>query len=485
MYYILNHTDQIIAADNQLLELLHLESIDELTKQIILGDIDFTTLTQESIRFITQSETIIFTTHTSSLSSLLGDLRLVQLITQDEEKEDFSTLTLNDNDSPRLSSIDEEDKQEVLDKDITPSIKDIDDLISIENSSEDLDFEILDDLKEAPSETEAFTLLDDSDISDKSPTLATTDEESIDNDVLFDLTIPNEPEVAIDEISLDETTIPEVEVPATEKEEVFQDKPEEIDTTPIIIHIDEVSENIGISQEDYKTFLNEYIDTAISLESDLQSANTDTRNTAISTLIQLADVLELPSVNNIISNLKDPSTYENTNNIEIFYQTLARLTTQTKDIAAVDILTLEEPSIIKEEIIDQKSSIQKENDTAGFGTLNLEGIHPIHFDFQLEEAANDLSLPVELIEEFVHDFIDQAHTETEKMLSAYEKGDLDAIQKIGHMLKGASSNLRINALSDTLYNIQFCEDSSQLEDFIKQYWGHFLSFEQQINALSN
>jgi HPt (histidine-containing phosphotransfer) domain-containing protein len=102
----------------------------------------------------------------------------------------------------------------------------------------------------------------------------------------------------------------------------------------------------------------------------------------------------------------------------------------------------------------------------------------------MEEAANDLSLPVELIEEFVHDFIEQAHTETEKMLLAYEKGDLDAIQKIGHMLKGASSNLRINALSDTLYKIQFCEDSSQLEDFIKDYWGHFLSFETQINLTS-
>ena len=119
-----------------------------------------------------------------------------------------------------------------------------------------------------------------------------------------------------------------------------------------------------------------------------------------------------------------------------------------------------------------------------FGTIDLSNIKPIHFDFQLEEAANDLSLPVELIEEFVNDFIDQAHIETEKMLEAYEKGDLDAIQKLGHLLKGASSNLRINPLSDTLYQIQFCEDSSQLEDLIKDYWGHFLSFEIQINALS-
>ena len=71
------------------------------------------------------------------------------------------------------------------------------------------------------------------------------------------------------------------------------------------------------------------------------------------------------------------------------------------------------------------------------------------------------------------------------MLTAYEKGDLDAIQKIGHLLKGASGNLRINTLSDTLYQIQFCEDSSKLENYIKNYWGHFLSFENKIDMISN
>jgi HPt (histidine-containing phosphotransfer) domain-containing protein len=119
-----------------------------------------------------------------------------------------------------------------------------------------------------------------------------------------------------------------------------------------------------------------------------------------------------------------------------------------------------------------------------FGNIDLNDVKPIHFDFRLEEAANDLSLPVELIEEFVHDFIDQAHTETKNMLDAYEKGDLETIQKIGHMLKGASSNLRIKALSETLYKIQFCEKSEEMEDLIKDYWGHFLAFETQINLTS-
>ena len=136
-------------------------------------------------------------------------------------------------------------------------------------------------------------------------------------------------------------------------------------------------------------------------------------------------------------------------------------------------------------LFKKKYLARKKPSAESFGTISLEGIKPKHFDFQLEEAANDLSLPVELIEEFVHDFIDQAHVETKKMLEAYEDGDFDTIKKIGHLLKGASSNLRINALSDTLYKIQFCEDSNQLEPLIKDYWAHFLSFEHQINVISN
>lgn len=93
-----------------------------------------------------------------------------------------------------------------------------------------------------------------------------------------------------------------------------------------------------------------------------------------------------------------------------------------------------------------------------------------------------MSLPIELVEEFVHDFIEQAHSETKKMLHAYEKGDLESIQQIGYHLKSVSGNLYITTLSDTLNDIQLCEDPSKLKKLIRKYWGQFLSFEQQINT---
>ena len=120
-----------------------------------------------------------------------------------------------------------------------------------------------------------------------------------------------------------------------------------------------------------------------------------------------------------------------------------------------------------------------------FGDIDLSDVKPIHFDFQISAAAEELSLPESLIEEFMVDFVEQAHSETDNMLRAYKEGDLKTVNKIGHLLKGVSSNLRIIPLSETLYKIQFCEEPNDLKNLIEDYWGHFLFFEKQINTLSN
>jgi len=250
----------------------------------------------------------------------------------------------------------------------------------------------------------------------------------------------------------------------------------EKDTTPISINIAEVSEKIGVSTEDYKAFYDEYLDTANTLKSDLKGEDTAKRSTAITTLSHLGYMLYLPEVGDILTHLGEVNNEEAQTEIIHFYDTISR-------IKLVEEIK-ETPKAKIEEVI--QAPIKKEKPIVkGFGTINLENVKPIHFDFQLEQAANDLSLPVELIEEFVNDFIDQAHIETVKMLQAYEEGNLDTIQKIGHLLKGASSNLRIVPLSDTLYQIQFCEDPKLLEGYILDYWGHFIAFETKIKMISN
>jgi len=424
MYYILNETDQIIAADDHLLGLCAVNNINELSSKLAVGELQFD-LSETSLSILIDNSDKIFSISKTSLSSMLGHLTLVELAA---EENDLSGLALDE-----------------LREDLTPLDLDSD-FISIRSDVEE----------------EKDTVQDD----------------------LFDDLFADVKEEVSEELSEVVATAETFDLDLSEESDLFETAYDTDDNAEILIDIESISQEIGISQEDYNLFLDEYIDAAISLEEDLQSDEAEKRSNAIGTLSHLGEVLRLPVIGGVIADISSASAETQTEMIASFYSTLSRLTTQKSDqedssMEILDSVTVtEEPeaaaAVTPEPVVNENS----------FGTIDLDDVKPIHFDFQLEEAANDLSLPVELIEEFVHDFIDQAQIETKKMLESYEKGDLDAIQKIGHLLKGASSNLRINPLSDTLYQIQFCEDSSQLEDFIKDYWGHFLSFEIQINALS-
>ncbi len=483
MYYITNQNNQIIAIDPSLLTLLEVENIDELYRKIALEDIVFSS-SGEEVTIVTPLSEKSYAAQTSELSGILGNLTLIQVQVSPQESllldDDISTFTLAES-KEEASSIEDEDVliEDLLDLDLDTDKKiplPDDDLISIGDTDdlfEDKTF-ILDDSKEKvqeeTTEKEEISLLTDDLLDEvKSETESHRKEE---NDALFDLLLPDELKDTIDEISLDE--VPADVVPVEEK-----------DTSPIFIDIENISQQIGISTKDYNIFLNEYIDTALSLEEDLLSTQEEKCSSAIDTLSHLSNVLHLPVLSEIITQIEN-ATAENQNSyIESFYMTLARLTTTQQDTYKEEPLLVPEIATNEEEplLVPETDSIAVT--TESFGTISLDEVQSIHFDFQLEEASKDLALPVELIEEFVHDFIDQAHEETKKMLEAYEKGDLESIQQIGHLLKGASSNLRIKALSDTLYEIQFCQDSSKLEDLIKQYWGHFLSLETQINLTSN
>ena len=391
MYYIVNHAEHIIAADSSLLELLSVENINELYTKIALGEIKFTTSSEE-ITITTKNGIKSYQAQNHTLSGILGDITLVHFHPSAEDK-----------------------------------ISVIDDAL----------FDLMSDAEEVEEKREEKILFDDEP---------------------FDL-ISN-----VEEATVEETADKEA---ATEE---LKDN-----TSPIVIDIKNISQEIGISTNDYENFLNEYIDTALSLEEDLKNSEGKKYYHAISTLSHLSDILHLPVITNIIEQIENSKSDDRNSLIGSLYATIARLTT-------TEINTSEEE--IKFQVEKTTPAVERDITAESFGTIDLDNVQPMHFDFQIEAAANDLSLPIELIEEFVYDFIEQAHVETEKMLDAYEQGDLNTIQSLGHLLKGTASNLRITALSDSLYKIQLCEDNSNLENLIKEYWGLFLSFENQINLRS-
>ena len=514
MYYILNETNQIIAADDNLLTLCGVSHIDELSISIALGKTTFIPLSDETIILSTDNNEETYSITKTSLSSMLGNLTIIKIAVPSEESqtEILDSILTDDVENPAI--IEEDTELDLENINVSDEI-----IFGNPITSED-DEDTLSDLIKEESAESIENIIDSintpEDVSDDEP-LQLFEDAPIVKDVAESFTEIEKEDELFDLLSNEEDQIATIDF---DNEITFGDTKEE-DTSPILINIEEVSQKIGIEKEDYNLFLDEYIDTALSLEKDLQSTDIEKRTNALTTLSHLSDVLRIPNIGDILLDIEAASPDTIREYIESFYATLSRVTTspsvgeeisestelftESVNIAEPEVF-IESPMEIVEESTDlliddaplelfDKPVAEPEAPVGtepkapiyegGFGSISLENVKPIHFDFQLEEAANDLSLPVELIEEFVHDFIDQAHIETKKMLEAYEKGDLDAIQKIGHLLKGASSNLRINALSDTLYEIQFCEDSTNLEAYIKAYWGHFLSFETQIDVISN
>lgn len=524
MYYILNETNQIIAADDNLLGLCEVSHIDELMSSIIQTKTTFDIVSDNTIEICKGDLKETFVITKTSLSSMIGHLTLVNVHSEessvDTVENNVSTLNLEDDDENNIiNSILDENSDETI-EDLLLNTNDdnaLDDLDPVEtldlvtDDSNDQEITFGDHVS---TDNEVMNLMDEE-------TPVNTDESSNDLE-LFDLVLDDTKKNDEEETN----TLTSIESPIEDLNfddlDLFNDTPKIVDIPEINIDIETISTRIGLSADDYNHFLNDFIDTALELEKKLQSTDRSIQSEAIGTLSHLSEVLHLPVVGDIIDNIANTNDSEQREVIESFYNALSQITTaniqkEKEDSNEEDSLIIvdEIPSFIENETptpieIEEEIEIQEEQkleffdepetlnpiieeeapqenlrSTNSFGTISLEGIRPKHFDFQLEEAANDLSLPVELIEEFVHDFIEQAHIETKKLLEAYEEGDFDTIKKIGHLLKGASSNLRINALSDTLYKIQFCEDSSTLEPLIKDYWAHFLSFENQINVISN
>ncbi|HHE05662.1 MAG TPA: hypothetical protein ENK90_00890, partial [Epsilonproteobacteria bacterium] len=230
MYYITNHTDQIIAADDLLLNILNVENIEALSKQLILEQIRFTPLTETSMSIVTQEKSIKFEMQTSTLSSLMGNFTLVHLDNAEEEEvEDTSIFTLNEETLLEEDSILPEEK-------VDDSINEI----KIEND-DDLIF-IKDSLSlEEDKETDTNTLKEISPLDNQEEPFTHNEENE-----LFDLTIPKEPVDTIEEITLDTIQTPQTEEPLISEES----HPKLLDTTTIVIDLDQVSQSIGISNED-------------------------------------------------------------------------------------------------------------------------------------------------------------------------------------------------------------------------------------------
>ena len=297
---------------------------------------------------------------------------------------------------------------------------------------------------------------------------------------------------------------------------------------PIYLDVEKISKEIGLSVDDYKLYLDSFIDQSIIDEKRLLEGN----DKVVKNLSNLALTLKIPHINIILLKIQKLPHRERIHLIDEYYTKLA-------------LLTLEKPENYKEEIVDDifepdnsdtekkeellnsrfsellqsvesdkkseqkkgkeefildelpdelpldkpKSKIVSEASNKDIKShsdvkeISLDDITPLPISYNPQTAADELNLPVVLIEEFVDDFIEQARHDIDHLLASYYQKDMDNIHELGHKLKGAASNLRINELSDILEEIQFCTEHEKLEGLFKKYWGHFLSLEDYMKQL--
>lgn len=73
-------------------------------------------------------------------------------------------------------------------------------------------------------------------------------------------------------------------------------------------------------------------------------------------------------------------------------------------------------------------------------------------------ASEELGLPIELIEEFIQDFIEQAKEFKDGLYKATQENDLDNLKILSHKLKGVAANLRIEDALEVLTTINTSSD---------------------------
>ncbi|MEK6659108.1 MAG: Hpt domain-containing protein, partial [Campylobacterota bacterium] len=78
-------------------------------------------------------------------------------------------------------------------------------------------------------------------------------------------------------------------------------------------------------------------------------------------------------------------------------------------------------------------------------------------------ASQDLGLPIDLVEEFIQDFIAQANSFKEKLYEYAINGNLSSLKSQSHKLKGVAANLRVEDALDALSIINTSNDDSEIK----------------------
>lgn len=93
-----------------------------------------------------------------------------------------------------------------------------------------------------------------------------------------------------------------------------------------------------------------------------------------------------------------------------------------------------------------------------------------NYSYDPHVASNELGLPVDLIEEFIGDFIQQSIDFKDDLFESAMKSDFNNLHILSHKLKGVAANLRIEDAFETLSIINASTELAEIEANLKYYF---------------
>ena len=124
--------------------------------------------------------------------------------------------------------------------------------------------------------------------------------------------------------------------------------------------------------------------------------------------------------------------------------------------------------------LDLDDLVSEEDETLQEKTHPVEVEEDDGFDYSYnydpQVASDELGLPIDLIEEFIQDFIAQAKEFKDELYSSLDEGDIDNVKILSHKLKGVAANLRIEDAFNTLSIINTSSDITEVGKYLNIFY---------------
>ena len=92
------------------------------------------------------------------------------------------------------------------------------------------------------------------------------------------------------------------------------------------------------------------------------------------------------------------------------------------------------------------------------------------YQYDPHVASKELGLPLDLIEEFIQDFIAQAKEFKPNIYAGIEEGDVDNVKILSHKLKGVAANLRIEDAHEVLSAVSATSDMDVIHENLDTFY---------------